>query len=151
MENLKEILDEFAPLLATELRLISQRNFALEDEELSKEVSTLVFEYFFPLLEISFYPTNADQDQLGYKELMEGQAILGGIPENQLALLDKERNALSKTYQDLGNTFAHWFANIWEQNGGKDLDIPAFLLTDDDSMMKFDLNKKIWLKDDSYK
>ena len=144
MENLKEILDEFAPLLATELRLISQRNFALEDEELSKEVST-------PLLEISFYPTNADQDQLGYKELMEGQAILGGIPENQLALLDKERNALSKTYQDLGNTFAHWFANIWEQNGGKDLDIPAFLLTDDDSMMKFDLNKKIWLKDDSYK
>jgi hypothetical protein len=151
MENLKEKLEDFAPLLAADLTLISQRNFALEDDKLAGEVSTLVFEYFFPLLEISFYPTNADQDQLGYKELIEGQGVLKDVPESQLILLDKERNALSKAYQDLGNTFAHWFAHIWEESGGKELGIPAFLLTDDDSMMKFDLSKKIWLKDDSYK
>ncbi len=151
MENLKEKLEEFAPLLATDLKLISQKDFALEDKELTGEVSTLIFEYFFPLLEISFYPTNADQDQLAYKELIEGQGILKDTPESQLTSLDKERKALSKMYQNLGNTFAHWFARIWEESGGKELEIPAFLLTDDDLMMKFDLNKKIWLKDDSYK
>lgn len=150
-KKLEEKLEEFAPLLAADLQLISQRNFALEDEKLAEQVSTLIFEYFFPLLEISFYPTNADQDQLGYKELIEGQGILKNLPESQLASLDKERNTLSKTYQDLGNTFAHWFAHIWEKSGGKELNMPAFLLTDDDLMMKFDLNKKIWLKDDSYK
>ncbi len=151
MDNLKEKLNEFALVLATDLEVIAQKNFFLEDEKQSAEVNTLVFEYFFPQLEIAFYPVNADQDQLGYKDLLNGQGIFKDISQTELQQLDKERDKLSKTYQDLGNIFVNWFAEIWEKSGGKSLNIPTFLLTDDESMTKFDLNKKTWIKDESYK
>jgi hypothetical protein len=151
MDNLKEKLNEFTSLLTVDLQLIAQKNFFLEDENKSEQVHTLIFEYFFPQLDIAFYPVNADQDQLGYKELLNAKGILSSIPENELQQLGKERDILSKSYQDLGNTFAYWFAEIWEKSGGKSLDMPTFLLTDDESLTKFDLNKKIWIKDESYK
>lgn len=151
MKNFEEKLEEFAPILTSDLQLIAQKNFALEDEESIGEISMLIFEYFFPLLEISFYPINADEDQLGYKELIEGKGMLKELPENELKQLERERHSGSKLYQDLGNTFAEWFAQIWHESGGSNLNIPTFLLTDDNRMMKFDLNNRKWLKDEDYK
>lgn len=151
MKNFEEKLAEFTQILTADLQLVAQKNFALEDESRSGEVATLIFEYFFPLLEISFYATNADDDQLGYKELIEGQGMLKSLPEEELAQLAKERDLGSKIYQELGTIFARWFAGIWQESGASSLDIPAFLLTDDDRMMKFDLNNRKWLKDEDYK
>lgn len=151
MDNLNEKLHQFSPLLAADLQLIAQRNFFLEDEKLAPQIHTLIFEYFFPTLEIAFYPVNADEDQLGYKDLLDGVGILKDASEQTVQQLEKEKEKLSKTYQDWGNTFAHWFAAIWKNSGGRQLELPAFLLTDDESLTKFDLNKGVWVKDESYK
>lgn len=151
MDNLKEKLQHFTPLLTADLQFIAQRNFALEDEKLAPQVHTLIFEYFFPTLEIAYYPINAEEDQLGYKDLLGGEGILKGISDQELAQLEIEKDKLSTTYQALGNTFAHWFAEVWKNSGGKQLELPTFLITDDESLTKFDLNKERWVKDESYK
>jgi hypothetical protein len=151
MDRLKEILKQNTSLLNADLQLIAQKNFFLEDEKLGIEVHTLIFEYFFPKLEISFYPVNAEEDQLGYKDLLGGEGILKDLAATELAQLEIEKEKLSKTYQDLGNAFVHWFAEVWKNSGGKQLELPAFLLVDDESLTKFDLNKQIWVKDESYK
>ena len=151
MNNLKEKLHQVTPLLSAELQLISQHHFFLEDEKMTPQVHTLIFEYFFPRLEIAFYPINSDEDQLGYKDLLNGEGILKDASEQELQQLEVEKEKLSQTYQELGNSFAHWFAELWKNSGGKQLELPTFLITDDESLTKFDLNKLIWVKDESYK
>jgi hypothetical protein len=151
MNNLKEKLRQITPLLSADLALIAQRNFFLEDEKFAPQVQTLIFEYFFPRLEISFYPINADEDQLGYKDLLNGEGILKETSDEDLQQLEVEKEKLSPTYQELGNTFAQWFAEVWKNSGGKQLELPTFLITDDESLTKFDMNKQVWVKDESYK
>lgn len=137
--------------LSNDLKTVVLGDFGLEDEKTRQEVQTLVFEYFFPQLEIAFYPLNQADDQLGYKDLLGGVGILKDIDEYELMILEEEKNTNSKNYQAIGHTFANWFAQLWENVGGKKLNLPTFLLPNDDTMMKFDLNQKIWLKDESYK
>ncbi|MCU0393837.1 MAG: hypothetical protein MUE81_22230 [Thermoflexibacter sp.] len=151
MEALREKLREFAPLLKADLEEIAQGNFSLEDEKTKPTVSILTFEYFFPQLDISFYATNSEDDQLGYKDLLGGRGILKDLSEHELFVLEKEKNNNTKAYQTIGNEFAHWFATLWESVGGRKLDIPTFLVPNDDTMTMFDLNKGVWLKDESYK
>ncbi len=151
MENLTMRLQASEERLIADLKIIAHGDFALEDEKTRQEVQTLVFEYFFPQLEIAFYPLNQADDQLGYKDLLGGVGILKDVDEHELIKLEEEKSANSAHYQVIGNTFASWFATIWEKVGGEKLNLPTFLVPNDDSMMKFDLNQKIWLRDESYK
>ncbi|SFF21662.1 hypothetical protein [Thermoflexibacter ruber] len=151
MKDFSIKLQAFEEMLSNDLKAVAMGDFALEDEKTKPEVQTLVFEYFFPQLEIAFYPLNQADDQLGYKDLLGGVGILQDADEHELITLEEEKNTNSKNYQAMGNTFADWFAQLWENAGGKKLNLPTFLIPNDDTMMKFDLNQKIWLKDEGYK
>ena len=154
LAKIKQAFDNLNKTLHEELKAITSGDYGLEDEDERGNVSVLEFNYFLPKLEVALSANNPEDDQLGYKDLLGGKGILEEVEDMKPYQESFEEDSLTKEerefYQQIEKDFAKWFSLLWQHAGGKTVPIRAYL-NPQDGLVRYDLLKDEWVKDESFK